>query len=100
MTESRRASRPEPAQAGELGKTTFEARVDHPVSIASRLQFSPFVMRFTGKHVYPFLTRVLGDDEVLFLNWAYDEEPPMALPLAASDEPNRYPIQLYHRTAT
>ena len=24
----------------------------------------------------------------------------MALPLAASDEPNRFPIQLYHRTAT
>ena len=24
----------------------------------------------------------------------------MALPLAASDEPDRFPIQLYHRTAT
>ena len=24
----------------------------------------------------------------------------MALPLTASDEPDRFPIQLYHRTAT
>ena len=39
-------------------------------------------------------------DETLFINWAYEEDPPMALPLAASDEPNRFYIQLYHRTAT
>jgi ubiquinone/menaquinone biosynthesis C-methylase UbiE len=44
-------------------------------------------------------TRVLGDD-VLFLDFAYEEDPPMALPLAASDEPNRAHIHLYHRTAT
>jgi ubiquinone/menaquinone biosynthesis C-methylase UbiE len=37
---------------------------------------------------------------VLFLNYGYEEDPPMALPLEASDEPDRYPIQLYHRTAT
>jgi ubiquinone/menaquinone biosynthesis C-methylase UbiE len=65
-----------------------------------RLQFSPFVMKLTGKYGFPLLTRLLGADEVLFLNWAYEEDPPMALPLAASDEPNRFPIQLYHRTAT
>jgi ubiquinone/menaquinone biosynthesis C-methylase UbiE len=36
----------------------------------------------------------------LFLNYGYEEDPPMALQLAASDEPDRFPIQLYHRTAT
>ncbi|ORV55563.1 SAM-dependent methyltransferase [Mycobacterium fragae] len=39
-------------------------------------------------------------DDVLFMNWCYEEDPPMNLPLDAADEPNRYPIQLYHRTAT
>jgi fatty-acid O-methyltransferase len=34
------------------------------------------------------------------LNFGYEEDPPMALPLEAADEPNRYWIQLYHRTAT
>jgi SAM-dependent methyltransferase len=51
------------------------------------------------KYIYKNVTRRLGAD-VLFLNWAYEEDPPMALPLEASDEPNRYCIQLYHRTAT
>lgn len=37
---------------------------------------------------------------MLFLNYGYEEDPPMALPLAISDEPDRFPIQLYHRTAT
>ncbi len=52
------------------------------------------------KYLYPQVTRRLGADDVLFLNWGYEEDPPMALPLEASDEPNRYCIQLYHRTAT
>jgi ubiquinone/menaquinone biosynthesis C-methylase UbiE len=37
---------------------------------------------------------------LLFLNNGYEEDPPMALPLSASDEPNRLGLQLYHRTAT
>jgi ubiquinone/menaquinone biosynthesis C-methylase UbiE len=52
-----------------------------------------------NKRLYPYLTRRVGDD-VLFLNWAYEEDPAMNLQLEAVDEPNRYPIQLYHRTAT
>ena len=52
------------------------------------------------KYGYRFLSRLLARDDVVFLNYGYEEDPPMALPLAASDEPNRYPIQLYHRTAT
>jgi SAM-dependent methyltransferase len=49
---------------------------------------------------YPFLTRRLRGEEVLFLNYAYEEEPPMAIPLAPGDEPNRACIQLYHHVAT
>jgi ubiquinone/menaquinone biosynthesis C-methylase UbiE len=53
------------------------------------------------KYWYPFMTRRLaGHDDVVFLNWGYEEDPPMGLPLEESDEPNRYSIQLYHQTAT
>ena len=51
------------------------------------------------RRFYSRLTRRVGDD-VLFMNWSYEQDPPMALPLNAADEPNRYPIQLYHATAT
>lgn len=36
----------------------------------------------------------------MFLNYGYEEDPPMALALSPADEPNRFPIQLYHRTAS
>jgi SAM-dependent methyltransferase len=49
---------------------------------------------------YPFLTRRLHGEEVLFLNYAYEAAPPMAIPLTAADEPNRACIQLYHHVAT
>jgi ubiquinone/menaquinone biosynthesis C-methylase UbiE len=49
---------------------------------------------------YPFLTRRLRADDVLFLNYAFVEEPPRALPLDPADEPNRACIQLYHHVAT
>ncbi len=48
----------------------------------------------------PFLTRRLHGEEILFLNYAYEEEPPMAIPLGPGDEPNRACIQLYHHVAT
>jgi fatty-acid O-methyltransferase len=51
------------------------------------------------KRFFSYLTRRAADD-VLFLNFSYEEDPPMALPLDAADEPYRYPIQLYYRTAT
>jgi ubiquinone/menaquinone biosynthesis C-methylase UbiE len=49
---------------------------------------------------YPFLTRRLRGQEVLFLNYAYEEDPPMGIPLQPDDEPNRACIQLYHHVAT
>jgi ubiquinone/menaquinone biosynthesis C-methylase UbiE len=51
------------------------------------------------KHMYRYMNHRFGDD-VLFMNWSYEEDPPVALTLDADDEPNRYPIQLYHFTAT
>jgi len=49
---------------------------------------------------YPFLTRRLRGEAVLFLNYAYEEDPPMGIPLTSGDEPNRACIQLYHHVAT
>src|SRR6478609_12235299 len=45
-------------------------------------------------------TRMFAADDVVFLNIGYEEDPPMALQLRESDEPNRFYIQLYHRVAT
>src|ERR1700752_2581360 len=64
-----------------------------------RLQSSPFVGKLNTKYILPFGTRQVGDD-VVFFNFGYEEDPPMALPLAECDEPNRYCIQLYHVTAS
>jgi SAM-dependent methyltransferase len=49
---------------------------------------------------YPYITRRLRDEEVLFLNYAFAEEPPSGLPLEPSDERDRACIQLYHHVAT
>jgi len=48
---------------------------------------------------YPFLTRRLRGESVFFLNYAFEEEPPMGIPLAPTDEPNRACVQLYHHVA-
>ena len=72
-------------------------------SLINRLNRNPILLKFLNlrfKYGYRFLSRLLTRDDVLFLNYGYEEDPPMALPLAASDEPDRFPIQLYHRTAT
>ena len=53
------------------------------------------------KYWYPYMTRhLVQQEDVVFLNWGYEEEPPLGIPLGESDEPNRYSIQLYHQTAT
>jgi hypothetical protein len=46
------------------------------------------------------LTRRLDAEDLTCLNYGYEEDPPMGLALAASDEPNRVGIQLYHRVAS
>src|ERR1700748_881050 len=53
------------------------------------------------RYWYPLMTKRLhNQDDVQFLNWGYEEDPPLGLPLDPADEPNRYSIQLYHQTAT
>lgn len=49
---------------------------------------------------YPFLTRRLRGEEVLFLNYAFDTDPPVDLTLVLDDEANRACIQLYHHVAS
>jgi ubiquinone/menaquinone biosynthesis C-methylase UbiE len=56
--------------------------------------------RYVSKLFYRTQTHLVAADDVVFLNVGYEEDPPMAVPLAESDEPNRFHIQLYHRVAT
>jgi len=79
-----------------LQRTRTEILID-------RLNRHPITLKLTNwrfKYGYRYLSRLLTKDDVLFLNYGYEEDPPMAVPLSASDEPDRFPIQLYHRTAT
>jgi ubiquinone/menaquinone biosynthesis C-methylase UbiE len=69
------------------------------VSLTNHVLLTPS-WKFLAKYFYPIATRFFSGDDLVFINWGYEEDPPMALPLEASDEPNRYFIQLYHRTAT
>jgi fatty-acid O-methyltransferase len=77
--------------------------LNQPLSFRDRVLRHPIVWKLNQlptQFVYRYVSRRLGADDVLFLNYGYEEDPPMALPLSASDEPNRFFIQLYHRTAT
>lgn len=74
--------------------------VKRAAHVQSRVASAPFVQKILREYWYPLITRRLREEDVVFLNWGYEEDPPMGLPLAASDEPNRFWIQLYHRTAT
>ena len=67
--------------------------LDHLFSIG-------WIRKALWKLWYPLLTRRLHGEEVLFLNYAYEEEPPMGIPLSPEEEPNRACIQLYHHVAT
>jgi ubiquinone/menaquinone biosynthesis C-methylase UbiE len=66
----------------------------------NRIGATPLFKKFMNGYWYPLLTRKLHADDVVFLNYGYEEDPPMGIPLDASDEPNRYWIQLYHATAS
>jgi SAM-dependent methyltransferase len=84
-------------------RTELASAATSPTSLKSlllRVTWIPRVTQFLSQYLYPAITRLVRHDDVIFLNYGYEEDPPMALPLAATDEPDRYPIQLYHRTAT
>ncbi len=61
--------------------------------------FGP-LRRAIWKYWYPFLTRRLKTEEVLFLNYAFEADPPLNIPLVPEDEINRACIQLYHHVAS
>ncbi|OFB39270.1 SAM-dependent methyltransferase [Mycolicibacterium sp. (ex Dasyatis americana)] len=52
------------------------------------------------RYSYPWMTRRLSAHDIVMMNNGYEEDPPLGLKLDESDEPNRYPLQLYHATAT
>lgn len=52
------------------------------------------------KFWYPFLTKRLHGEGVVFLNYAYETDPPLGIPLAPEDEPHRACAQLYHHVGT
>jgi fatty-acid O-methyltransferase len=61
---------------------------------------APHAHPIFNRYWYRLNSRFISKENTVFMNWGYEEDPPMALPLAESDEPNRYSIQLYHRVAT
>lgn len=70
------------------------------MSILERLLSIGPVRKAIWRLWYPFLTRRIRSEEVLFLNYAYETDPPVGLPLLPEDEPNRACIQLYHHVAS
>jgi ubiquinone/menaquinone biosynthesis C-methylase UbiE len=49
---------------------------------------------------YPFLTRRLQERDVTFLNYAFEEDPPIRISIDPEDEADRVCIQLYHHVAS
>jgi SAM-dependent methyltransferase len=70
------------------------------VPLIDHLLGSARVRRTIWRWWYPFLTRRLRDEDVVFLNYAFAEDPPSGPPLDPADEPNRACIQLYHHVAS
>ncbi len=70
------------------------------MSLLERLFSSPRVRKAIWGLWYPFLTRRLRGQEVLFLNYAFETSPPVGIALDPADEPHRACIQLYHHVAT
>ena len=70
------------------------------MSLLERLFAIPAVRKGLWSLWYPFLTRRLQGEEVLFLNYAFESDPPVGLALEAADEANRACIQLYHHVAS
>jgi len=70
------------------------------VPVIDHLFANARIRRLIWQLWYPYLTRRLRREDTLFLNYAYEENPPLNIPLGSSDESNRACIQLYHQVAT
>lgn len=68
--------------------------------IIDHLLGSRSVRKAIWKLWYPFLTRRLHEEGVIFLNYAYETDPPLGIPLAADEEKDRACIQLYHHVGS
>ncbi len=58
------------------------------------------VRKLIWRFWYPFLTKRLQSQDVLFLNYAFQTDPSETFHLNPADEPNRACIQLYRHVAT
>lgn len=83
-----------------LALERFRVLDEMRMSFLERLFSIPSVRKAIWRLWYPFLTRRLRGEEVLFLNYAFETDPPAGLRLEPADEPNRACIQLYHHVAT
>jgi len=70
------------------------------LSLLERLLSVGIVRKTIWQVWYPFLTRRLKGKDVLFLNYAFETDPPVGLRLDAGDEPDRACIQLYDHVAS
>lgn len=70
------------------------------MSLLDRLFSVAPVRKALWRMWYPYLTRRLRGRDVLFLNYAYETQPPVGLMLLPEDEPNRACLQLYHHVAS
>lgn len=59
----------------------------YPVLFKLGQKFQQRYQQKYQKYGYSLLSRRLGRDDVVFLNFGYEEDPPMSLPLDAADEP-------------
>jgi ubiquinone/menaquinone biosynthesis C-methylase UbiE len=68
--------------------------------IIDHLLGHPTLRKAVWRLWYPFLTRRLHGEGVVFLNYAYEDDPPPGIPLAPEDEPHRFCAQLYHHVGS
>ncbi|MCH8024962.1 MAG: class I SAM-dependent methyltransferase [Candidatus Marinimicrobia bacterium] len=65
-----------------------------------RLVRAPILRRFLWRRWYDYLARRHADRRWTFMNYGYQASGDGQLALEPADEPDRYCIQLYHRTVT
>lgn len=65
------------------------------------LKISPRLKRAVWKKLYEYLSKKYPTEQWTFMNYGYEScHEPMAIPLEAEEELDRYMIQLYHHVAT
>ena len=74
-------------------------RKDRVMAVVDNLFAIGWIRKAIWRLWYPFLTRRLHNEGVFFLNYAFEEDPPMGIPLSPENEPNRACVQLYHHVA-